>query len=99
MYCTGLVLALVPCVYLGTRSHFLVGNCNDLIIPGARVYHITPKINGTYPQNAFSVTTCNKYYVSVGSDANYCTNGTWSPTVSCRGSNNILLQNWEVNIN
>ena len=97
MYYIGLMLALILCVYSGTRSYFLVGNCNDLIIFGAIVHHITPKINGTYPHNAWAITSCNKYYVSVGNGVNICTNGTWSVNIWCRG--NILLQNWEVNIN
>ena len=99
MHCTVLMLALMPYVYLGTRTYFLVGNCPDLIVPNAHVHHHTPKINGTYPQKAIAITFCNKGYEPVGIGGSNCVNGTWLPTTSCRGSNNMSLQNWVVNIN
>ena len=49
--------------------------------------------NGMYPETTLAIIICPK-----GWNWGWCTNGIWNPPLICPGSNNILLQNWEVYI-
>ena len=78
----------------GKKTYFLVADCTDPILKGGSVSGFTEekRTNGMWPHRVIAYATCD----GATSHTVDCISGTWRGFPDCTGSNNILLQNWDV---